>query len=181
MSTIDLASNRSKGQNAYICPVIRYSGRKELDRSRFPKPKPGQEDAAYRGKFFQGEVIISNLPNSWYWYSEAVFQGRKMSSGLIEIKGGEIVSSLETIAELLVATADEFFPSLKPLIGTPKQVALAEKIRAEHILSLWEDGYEDQGSGSLPCESEWWIQEAKDNRGLVKKRFLLIKEGVLVE
>jgi hypothetical protein len=171
MTTIDLSSNRSKGQNAYICPVVRYSGAKDMDRVKYPKPKAGQESNAHQRKYFEGEVDISDFSDGWYYYYEATFQGRGRD-GLVEIKGGEVVDDLATIDELLVRTVEEYYPSLNPLLGTPKQVAWAETIRAKLLLSLWEEGYEQDIYGSLPAESKWWIESA--NPAELRKRIAAI-------
>lgn len=171
MTTIDLNSNRSKGHNAYICPVVRFSGHKDMDRIRYPKPKPGQEAKAHQRKYFEGEVDISDFSDGWYYYFEATFQGRG-ADGLVEIRGGEIVDNLQQIDDLLVKTAEEYFSSLRPLLGTPKQIAWADIIRARLILALWEEGYEQDIYGSLPAESKWWIENA--NPGILKKRIAAI-------
>lgn len=162
---IDLCSNRSKGINGYIAPVSSYSGEIHNDRAMYPIPKPGQEQASYKGKFFKGEVDESKLPDGWYYWKEAVFQSTKSDSGLIEIKRGEIVREAGTIAQLKIITCNEFFPDLPPLIGTPKQTAYAESLRAAYLLQMWEIGLINFGDSpsaialkKSPNEAKWWIE-----------------------
>ncbi len=159
MSFIELGSNRSKGQNGYICPVVRYSGRKDTAKCKFPIPKPGDEHLARRSKFFVGTVDLAQLGDGWYWYTEATHQG-KMDGGVVKVEGGCITEQLDTVEDLLVLTCTEYFPSLQPLTGSEKQIKWARSIRAKVMLKLWEDGYDRDNFASLPAESKWWIESA---------------------
>jgi hypothetical protein len=65
---------------------------------------------------------------------------------------------------LLILICDSQFPNLPALLGSPKQVAWAEKIRAKRLLQLWELGLTEGGKSpsgvalqSSPNEAAWWI------------------------
>jgi len=133
---MDLNSNRGKGINAYIAPITPYSGKIETDRATYPKPNPGQETLAHRSKFFEGTVDESKLPNGWYYWKEAIFQSSRSASGVVEIKDGQIVRSLDDLEQMMIIVCDNYYPDLPPLIGTPKQVAYGESMRAKYLLQL---------------------------------------------
>ena len=178
-SKMELNSNRSKGQNAYICPVVPFSGHKDTDVAIYPKPLPGHEDAALKGKFFKGEVDKSTLKDRWYYYYEANFQSTRGSHGYLKIEKGEIVKEVDHVDEILVETLYRYFPDLKPLIGTPKQVKWAESIRAKEILYLWEQGYGEselgqKAFGTLPGNAKYWIEDGKSCRKLLDAAYSLI-------
>jgi hypothetical protein len=63
---MDLNSNRSKGINAYIAPINHWNGEIDTSRAVYPSPKPGQEQNAYKGKFFQGSVDETKLSDGWW-------------------------------------------------------------------------------------------------------------------
>lgn len=162
---MDLNSNRSKGINAFIAPVKSYSGEVEMDRIIYPSPKPGQENAAHRGKFFKGEVDESKLPDGWYFYKEARFQSTKSASGVVEIKAGEVVQEVGTIDEMKINVCRKQFPGLPSLIGSSRQIEWAESLRASYLLQLWELGLSDGGESpsaialqQSPKDAKWWIE-----------------------
>lgn len=179
MSTIDLNSNRGKGQNAYICPIVRYSGHKDMGRAKFSKPKPGQEEKARKKKYFEGYVDISGFSDGWYYYSEATSHGY-CEDGLVKIKNGSIIENLGSVNELLIQTVEEFFPSLVPIVGVSvKQTNYAELLRAKLMLKLWEDGYERDIYSSLPCEAKWWIEVADPTSVKARIESMLALENAL--
>jgi hypothetical protein len=162
---MDLDSNRGKGINAYIAPITPYSGKIEADRATYPKPKPGQEDLAHRRKFWKGTVDESKLPDGWYYWQEAIFQSCKIASGVVEIRNGEIVQSLDNLEQMTLIICDNYYPDLPPLIGTPKQVAYGESMRAKYLLQLWglslANGGDPPSAIALkksPNEAKWWIE-----------------------
>jgi hypothetical protein len=161
MKHISLSSNRSKGQNGYLCPVVAYSGKLETEKNRYPRPIAGQGNNAHRGKFYEGEVRTDDLPDGWYFWKEAILHSTKMQSGLIKIKDGEIILNLETIDEMLVHECEERFPSMGELEGSEKQISWATTIRAKALLLLWEQGYEGHliPPGVIPTSSKFWIED----------------------
>jgi hypothetical protein len=160
---VELASNRSKGQNAYVAPLD-FKGSPDLSRAVFPKPQKGQEQNSYKGKFFTGEVDESKLADGWYQYKEAVFQSTKSSYGFIKIQSGEITEEASSVDEVIISKVNQIWPSLPPLVGSEKQTLWAEKIRAAILLECYERGYvhgdspNDIALSNSPCEAKWWIE-----------------------
>lgn len=160
-----LNSNRGRGINAYIAPVISYTGEIDTSRAVYPKPKPGQENDANRSKFFQGEVDESNLADGWWYWKEAVFRSTRSAAGLVKIQAGGIVAELGTIDEMKILICDEYFPNLPPLIGSSKQVDYGNSKRAKYLLQLWALGLTNGGDcpsaqclAKSPDEAKWWIE-----------------------
>jgi len=168
---MDLDSNRGKGINAYIAPVTAHTGKIETGRATYPKPKPGQEAAAHQSKFFKGTVDESKLPDGWYYWKEAIFQSPRSASGVVEIRDGEIVQSLNDLEQMTLIICDNYYPDLPPLIGTPKQVVYGESMRAKYLLQLWGLGLASGGDSpsaialkKSPNEAKWWIEAGDDKR-----------------
>lgn len=160
-----LSSNRSKNINAYCAPVVVYSGEIQTQLAIYPTPDPGQEDLAHRKKFHTGTVDESKLKDGWYYWKEANYQSSRISSGLIHVHSGEIVEECSTVDEMKQIEAARRFPGLPPLIGSPKQVAYAESLRAKYLFQIWELGILNS-KGSATCEmlatspkdAKWWIE-----------------------
>lgn len=161
MATFTLETYRYKGINAYCAPC-NASGEVDLAKADYGKPVAGQEDLANRQK--RHEVIIEISGNGYYCYKEVTPASSTVGAkyGWLIVEGGEVVEEFESKAKFVqYVTAQSFV--LPELTGSSKQIAWAEKIRAEAIAatekfgSLAEKNDLKLYASGLPTDSKSWI------------------------
>lgn len=154
MTILKLSSYRKKGINAYLKGV-------DSDQYLYGSPAtPEDQQQAYKSKLHTISIDLSQLVDGMYVYKEAGGADfNKIRYGWIKIKAGEIID--EGQGNPPPQTLNQY-PELPELLGSPKQIAWAEKIRLEALDWNYKHGFEfiDSDISKLPPSAKWWI----DNR-----------------
>ena len=164
MTTIELATNRSKNQIGYAAPFIPWSGAIERDKNLYPKPTTSaDQEKAHKKKFFTGEV---DLPDGWWYWTEPRFQSTKMNEGYLLVLN-ENIECFESAVECREYWLLRQEVALPELIGSTKQIEFGRAERIKKICRSWSEGQWSEGSPgwerlkqitSSVTEAKIWIE-----------------------